>query len=285
MILLFASDLHGRAGHYRALRMAAEAVRPGVLVLGGDLFPDDPADDPASMGTHQPVYVAQEFRPWLAGLLRDLPGLSVLTIFGNRDWSSAAAAMEEEARKDPRLRILQHDRAVEVGGLWFVGYSKTPPTAWYVKDFERLDLPGDYPPAMGGARWDPERRRALPGRAKDQFARYPTMQEELEKMVRPAGPWVFVAHAPPHDTVLDRTFQRDSVGSRAIRAAVESRQPLLALHGHVHESPDVTGEHLCRLGAATAVNVGQHIEALSFAVIEVDQAAGRIVGVERRRSS
>jgi len=63
----------------------------------------------------------------------------VVVIFGNHDWRSSAEAMKELAANG-LVSVLCHTKAVEIDGLAFLGYSCTPPTAWYVKDFERLDL-------------------------------------------------------------------------------------------------------------------------------------------------
>jgi uncharacterized protein len=41
------------------------------------------------------------------------------------------------------------------------------------------------------------------------------------------------------------------VGSHAVRAALETHQPLLSLHGHIHESRGVA-----KLGRTTALNPG-----------------------------
>jgi Icc-related predicted phosphoesterase len=73
---------------------------------------------------------------------------------------------------------------------------------------------------------------------------------------------IVVIHPPPFDTPLDHApaideefvVQMESgspklrpVGSTAVRAFVESQQPLLGLHGHVHESKaaDCIGRTLC----------------------------------------
>jgi Icc-related predicted phosphoesterase len=283
MILLYASDLHGQIGHYDALRKAVAAHRTDVLVLGGDLFPDDPPEFPAEMGRRQAVWVLEVFRGWLSSLLKECGDLTVLSIFGNRDWYSSAEALEELARQMPRLRPLKPDTAVELNGLSFVGYSNTPPTTCYAKDFERLDLAGDVPPAMGGARWNPRTRRVAATSSKVLYTQFPSMSEDLEKLARPNGPWVFVAHAPPYETVLDRDHRKETRGSKAVRHAIERYQPLLSLHGHVHESPEVTGQFQERIGRTTAVNVGQQVEGLCYGIIEIDVAGGSVVSVERKR--
>jgi Icc-related predicted phosphoesterase len=80
---------------------------------------------------------------------------------------------------------------------------------------------------------------------------------------------VFNFHAPPVDSTLDTCPMLDAstdppsqvvrggqpvlygAGSTAIRASIERYQPLLGLHGHIHESQSVA-----RLGRTTCVNPG-----------------------------
>jgi len=77
---------------------------------------------------------------------------------------------------------------------------------------------------------------------------------------------IFNIHVPPYATgldiapLLDETLKpivsagevvSGPVGSKAVRAAIERYQPLVSLHGHVHESRAVT-----RLGRTTCINPG-----------------------------
>ena len=88
---------------------------------------------------------------------------------------------------------------------------------------------------------------------------------------------VFNLHVPPYDSQLDSAPQLDDqltvvtvagqpkmipVGSTAVRELIERFQPLLALHGHVHESRGAT-----RIGRTLCVNPGS------------DYHTGRISGV------
>jgi len=61
---------------------------------------------------------------------------------------------------------------------------------------------------------------------------------------------IFNLHVPPYDTLLDKapklseklvpsTEETVSAGSQAVRRAIEKYQPMMALHGHIHESPGV----------------------------------------------
>lgn len=80
---------------------------------------------------------------------------------------------------------------------------------------------------------------------------------------------IFNFHVPPVDSTLDTCPELDwttdppaqivrggqavlfGAGSRAVREAIETRQPLLSLHGHIHESGGVT-----KLGRTTSINPG-----------------------------
>jgi Icc-related predicted phosphoesterase len=76
---------------------------------------------------------------------------------------------------------------------------------------------------------------------------------------------VFNLHVPPYASGLDLCPRLDTsqhpprpmigesapAGSSAVRNALEKFQPLLSLHGHIHESPGVR-----ELGPTTAVNPG-----------------------------
>jgi len=90
--------------------------------------------------------------------------------------------------------------------------------------------------------------------------------DELASQVKDMDKCIFNLHAPPHNSGLDTApkldetlkpvvvgsqLQMTSVGSIAVRAAIENHQPLLGLHGHVHESKGV-----CRIGRTLCLNPG-----------------------------
>jgi Icc-related predicted phosphoesterase len=77
---------------------------------------------------------------------------------------------------------------------------------------------------------------------------------------------IFNLHVPPYDTGLDKAALVNDdltyvthggepvegpVGSHAVRQIIEEYQPVLALHGHIHESRGVT-----RLGRTLCINPG-----------------------------
>ncbi|HTX84239.1 MAG TPA: hypothetical protein VME44_18800 [Streptosporangiaceae bacterium] len=74
---------------------------------------------------------------------------------------------------------------------------------------------------------------------------------KLTDQIQPGKPVIFNVHNPPADSGTDLAFKltremrietaggdpvRTPVGSQAVRAAIEHVQPVLSLHGHIHES-------------------------------------------------
>lgn len=284
MDLLYCSDVHGDENHYARLITVAGRVKPHVLILGGDMLPDDSALDRRSMGMGQPAYVRDKFRTHISALRSTSGCRHVLVIFGNHDWGSSVTATRE-LEAEGLVRILELERPHQIDGLNFLGYSCTPPTPWYVKDFERLDMPGDKPPLLGGARWDPRFSRPSQQSATYLFNAVKSMSDELAGLKPPPDPWVFVAHAPPYMSKLDRYYGDHAWGSKAIRAAIEKHAPLLSLHGHIHESPDVTGDFKDTIGRTIAVNPGQSRASLNYATIRLDVAARQVLEVKHGRES
>jgi Icc-related predicted phosphoesterase len=105
--------------------------------------------------------------------------------------------------------------------------------------------------------------------------------EALATQVDDAAHCVFNLHVPPYDSQLDTAPALDAdlrvvatagqpklipVGSTAVRELIERFQPLLALHGHVHESRGAT-----RIGRTLCINPGSdyHTGRISGALVHL----------------
>jgi uncharacterized protein len=241
----FVSDLHGQAPRYNKLFAAILAERPAAVLLGGDLLPNT-----LMMSNTQPAGFF--FRGVLQSGLAELKAKlgeaypQVFLILGNDDPRS-----EEIGLKDGESLGLWHyihNRRVEFGEFTVYGYACVPPTPFMLKDWERYDVsryvePGCIPPEEGWLSVPV----APPG------MRFSTIQSELEELTRQfdLSSALFLFHAPPYGTALDRAALDDKmidrvpvdvhVGSIAIHRFIETRQPRITLHGHVHESARLTG--------------------------------------------
>jgi Icc-related predicted phosphoesterase len=114
--------------------------------------------------------------------------------------------------------------------------------------------------------------------------------ETMAREVKDPSNLIAVLHAPPYGTDLDQAPQLNEdlsiqleggapkmgpVGSKAVREFIEKRQPLLGLHGHVHESRAVQ-----ELGRTVCVNAGSvYSEGVLYGVL-VTLGDGRLETVQ-----
>jgi uncharacterized protein len=125
-------------------------------------------------------------------------------------------------------------------------------------DGKVLDIPGDLQLLASGwsnyTPWQTPREES----EDDLYARL----DALARQVRDPRRAIFMIHVPPHDSgldtapILDENLRptvsagdvlRGPVGSTAVRRIIETYQPVLAVHGHIHESGGERkiGETLC----------------------------------------
>jgi uncharacterized protein len=110
--------------------------------------------------------------------------------------------------------------------------------------------------------------------------------EAVASQVPDMGRTIFNFHAPPYGTGLDEAPALDStlrpihggavmkpVGSKAVRDAIMQHQPMLSVHGHIHESRAVK-----KMGRTLAINPGSVYGdgVLQGAVIDLNAKKGKV---------
>jgi Icc-related predicted phosphoesterase len=283
--LYYASDIHGTEVLWRKFLAAARVYRAGVLVMGGDLTGkvvvpliatdggyefelfgrrervegEQQLDDaeqrirangmyPHRMSAEEVTRVAalstQERETWFAEVMLhtfdrwlelaaerlDDTEVRCFMMPGNDDPPGVDTSIEHAARVEAC-----DDRIVEFDGHTMVslGYSNRTP----------FDSPREL---------DEE----------ELYRRVDALAQTLDDPSRA----IFNLHVPPYDSGLDTAAELDEhlsvvmagsepkmipVGSTAVRELIERYQPLLGLHGHVHESAGAM-----RIGRTLCINPG-----------------------------
>lgn len=250
-MFFFASDLHGIRHRYEALAKALENESPQAVLLGGDLLPMERTRE----------FIDGVLVPTFAGL-RERMGERyppVLLIFGNDD----PRMFESDVCRHAENGLWSYmDRQCQTVGKYRVyGYPFVPPTPFTLKDWERYDVSHYVPP---GSTSPEEGDRSV--EIGPMEPRYETIAADLEKLIGAEDPSeaIFLMHAPPYETALDRAALDGRmidyvpvdvhVGSIAIRRFIENHQPLVTLHGHVHESARLTGRWVDRIGRTVMIS-------------------------------
>jgi hypothetical protein len=99
----------------------------------------------------------------------------------------------------------------------------------------------------------------------------PSIADELEKLEQPEDitKTIYVIHMPPYSLGLDKCRNGEEVGSKAVYDFLLKKQPLLSLHGHIHESPNVTNIWWAWLGSTICVQPGQYDNRLTCVIIDM----------------
>jgi Icc-related predicted phosphoesterase len=250
----FVSDLHGHTERYQKLFNAIEQEQPYVLFMGGDLLPSGLLNFSSAGEVYRNFIQDVMYNGFTR--LRERLGEQyphVFLILGNDDGKFEETTILDLAAQG--VWHYAHNRRIELEGFLVFGYSYVPPTPFALKDWERYDISRFVDPGCSSPE---EGYYSVPVSGDEK--RWATIQNDLEKLTQhePLEKAIFLFHSPPYHTNLDRAGldgkQFDAapldvhVGSIAIRRFIETRQPYLTLHGHVHESARITGSWKDQIG-------------------------------------
>ena len=248
----FVSDLHGSIDRYQKLFAKIEEELPNILFLGGDILP--PVFYSPANNEYEDFFEDVLLKGFLK-LNRNLGSSypKVFLILGNDD----GAYDEDRIKQAEDLGVWSyiHNKKVELGEYNIYGYNYVPPTPFQLKDWERYDVSRYVDPGC----ISPEEGKHSKKLEKNEI-KYSTIQNDIEKLVQEKNldKSIFLFHSPPYKTKLDRAALDGKmvshvpldvhVGSIAIKRFIENQQPLLTLHGHIHESAQITGTWKDRIG-------------------------------------
>jgi len=304
--IFFATDVHGSDQCFRKWLNAARVYDAQVLILGGDVtgkiivplvangdgvWRGEIYDEPVqaregeelealqkrirTIGRYDVLLTAQE----KAEVDAHPHGLDALFHRAMRESLERWVALAEErlaGSRVPCFMMLGNDDYEDLGEL--LRGSETVTNA----EDDIVELPGGFEMASFGystpTPWDSPRE--LP--EEEMAARI----DALVARLRDPEHAVFNFHCPPHGTHLDQAPMLDAelrpqvdatglkvgpVGSTAVRGAIERSEPLLGLHGHVHESPAAQ-----KVGRTVCINPGSEYGdgILRGAIVDLDRAKG-----------
>lgn len=275
---VYVTDLHGSRWRYeRALELAAE-VRAALIINGGDLLPHGRVHE------EQARFIQEFLDPHFAAC--GDRGIRCILIPGNDDLAAHDPLLDAVCGKYPLVSNVAR-RLVSVGAYDIIGLDLVADFPFRLKDRARMDTRDAlFPPQSSGG------ILSVPGGWKEipdwpAYARtLQTIQDELGALPAPRDPGraVYILHGPPAGLGLDVCRGGMPVGSRAVLRFLERVQPLLALHGHIHESPEESGAWKNTVGRTVCIQPGQARGTLTAVVGALDgMTFERLVIPEGRR--
>ncbi len=278
----FVSDLHGSIERYDKLFKKILSEKPELIFFGGDLLPSGSGIF-HSMNINYKDFINDYFvfnlKRIQNKLGKDFP--VIFLILGNDDPKVEEAAILQNASEGIWTYI--NERKIEYKNYNIFGYAYVPPTPFRLKDWEKYDVsrfvdPGSVSPEEG--------TRSIP--VNEREVRFSTIKDDLNKLVNNSDMEnaVFLFHSPPYQTHLDRAALDGKmidhvpldvhVGSIAIKRFIQSKQPLLTLHGHVHESAQLTGSWKDKIGRTLCFSAAHNKKELSLIKFDLEKPTDAI---------
>ncbi len=304
MRVFFATDIHGSEVCWRKFLNAAAFYKADLVVLGGDVTGKVMVPVVAHNGYWQAVVrgetIRMETRAELEEVERQIRNKGSYPAVVTPDELQALSA--EEGAVDRRFSqemIHSLDRWLDMadgklrGGDIPCILNGGNDDIWEIDDVieaspcvsfgegKAIDLDGFQLVSMGWTNptpWDTF-REAPEAQLKEKIDAVVGQIPDLERAI-------FNFHAPPYGTGLDEAPALDDtlrpmhggavmkpVGSTAVRDAINSYQPMLSVHGHIHESRGVK-----RMGRTLAINPGSVYGdgVLQGAVLELNPKKGKV---------
>ncbi len=301
--LYYASDIHGTEVLWRKFLHAPRIYDAPVMVMGGDvtgkavipLVPDEDGVVTAELFGQPERAVTPEERDALEHRIRsngmyphqmtveEVRRVADLTVEEREAWFAEVMlvtfgrwlALADERLEDPRVRCF-----VMPGNDDPPGVDEAIERATRVEgcDGRMVEFDGYTMISLGYSNRTPfDSPREL--EEDELYRRVEALASQLPDHSRS----IFNLHVPPYDSQLDSAPQLDDelrvvatagqprmipVGSTAVRELIERFQPLLGLHGHVHESRGTT-----RIGRTLCINPGSdyHTGRISGALLFLRQ--------------
>jgi Icc-related predicted phosphoesterase len=265
MKIIATSDLHQWIPKWKDFIKVCVDSKADIAIISGDLLPKEGFGEQMNFLAHMKKYALKIKKT----------GCQVVLTLGNDDNQNTQDFMEEEDKNGTWHYI--HDKVKEINGYEFVGMSFVRDHPFGYKYWCRNEFAGqtfiDSLQFCEPLILDDKHKTLWLKNYKEFLDGFPSIQEYLDKLasqVKNISKSIWLIHNPPFRSGLDMTSRGQEVGSVAVLDFIEKHQPLMTVHGHIHESPHMTGQWKKKIGKTMAFQTGQIEQILHYAEIDIE---------------
>lgn len=253
MRFIYACDIHGDTNKYEKLFQKAKEENIEYIVLGGDLLP--------KRGIR--VIIQPEFiKGFLNEYFKMLDDNNIKCIFipGNDDLEKFDIQINELCERYTNIYNIDNKR-LDIENVSFIGLSKVLDHPFGSKNRVLVEENLKMQPQLSEdiyinkdtaaitiEEWE-EYRQTNIDKMEDILNNLPEADKEKKT--------IYVFHNPPYGVGLDVCANGLQVGSKAIMKFLEDSNSYMSLHGHIHESPRISGIWYNELGKTICIQPGQ----------------------------
>lgn len=269
MKLLYVTDIHGIEWKHNKIFEIANSLGVDVVINGGDILPFK------GNLLNQDKFIIGFLEEYFTKF--EIKGIYFLGLLGNDDLGIFDTLFQKTCDKFSHVvNIAQTKYQIQGSKYEFIGMNWVSDLPFGLKDRARKDTKDFEHPRQIGKQYlsTPNGFKRL-----ENWLSYaetlPTIEDELKNLVKPSDMdnTIYVFHNPPANLDLDVTHDSRKVGSKAEYEFLKKNQPKLSLHGHIHESPIISGNWSSELGKTVCIQPGQshqNEDILFYALIDLE---------------
>ena len=253
MKIIYVTDLHGDEQKNEQVYRVACEEKINIVINGGDLLPNTNSDEIFRLQSEFFKYLERHF----AGF--EKKKIYYLCFLGNDDLRIYDERLVRLCQEFEYIKNIAQ-RKIEIDGHEFVGMNWVVDYPFRIKDRCRKDTK-EYQVGIqyGNALLSTTNGFEEIDDWESCIGTLPTMEDELNKLPWPKNMTnaIYVVHMPPCNLGLDICQDGHRVGSKAVHDFLQRNQPKISLHGHIHESPEISGIWKSNIGRTICIQPGQ----------------------------
>lgn len=274
MRIIFVTDIHGDKQKYDKLLDAARVNSVDMVINAGDMLPKE--ENLFRQDKFITGFLTAHFKAF------EEAGIYYLCYLGNDDLRIFDSLLDKTCSRFKFIKPIAQ-RRVELKGYEFIGMNWVVDYPFRLKDRCRIDdKEYEFQEQLGTALLSTKNGWREIKNWPDYARTLPSIEEELDALVKPARmeKTIYVIHMPPSGMGLDMCLSGKTVGSNAALRFLKKQQPKLSLHGHIHESPEMSNCWCERIGKTCCIQPGQS-DRLTYVLIDLGEMTfTRVVGSE-----
>lgn len=204
-------------------------------------------------------------------------GIRFIGILGNDDLEIIEPDYKEMISKYSNIYNIDGEK-LDIDGISFIGFSKVLDTPFFRKDRIVIEKGQEMPEQLKEIVYVNKCQNPLTVKEWEEYRKenVPTMEDELEKLPKPTEGYkgIYIFHDPPYGIGLDNCKDGEKVGSKAMAEFIKNSNGYMSLHGHIHESPNISGNWYGMLGETICIQPGQSEyknSELKYVIIDTNQ--------------
>lgn len=271
MKFLYVCDIHGDENKYNEILKTAKRNRIKYIVLGGDILPKrgGPREE------IQPAFIDG----FLSNFLNELKNSNIELIFimGNDDLEIFDDKIEKICREFNNIHNIDR-KEFKIEDCSFIGLSNVLDNPFRYKNRVVIEEGLEMEPQRSERIWINKGKDVITVEEWKEYRK--TKLEKMENILKElptmdnSKKTIFVFHDPPYGVGLDECAIGHKAGSKAILEFIKDSGAYMSLHGHIHESPSISGKWYTKVGNTICIQPGQTElgeEKMMWMIIDTDR--------------